>query len=150
MKGSTNLYTNVSANPNKERKYMKEKILTLKLLKEKYGVCRLAEDDLIPEWAKDSDFFSITKTLDELSIVCTQSKIPDNIKYEKDWRILKIEGPLDFSLIGILSKISMILAKNQISIFAISTYDTDYILVKDKDITNAVTSLVNEKYEVIE
>ncbi|MDR3597284.1 ACT domain-containing protein [Clostridium sp.] len=128
---------------------MVEKILTMKLLKEKYGVCRLNKTELIPEWAKNSDFFSITKTSDELSIVCFEDNIPNDIKCEKNWRALKIEGPLDFSLIGILASISTILAKKGISIFAISTYDTDYILVKNKDIDNAIDSLIKERYEVI-
>ncbi len=127
---------------------MTNKILTMKLLKEKFGVCRLTKNELIPEWAINSDFYSITKTLDELSIVCSQDSIPPDVKCEKDWRILKVEGPLDFSLIGILSSISTILAQNGISIFAISTYDTDYILVKDKDITNAINALSNENYEI--
>lgn len=122
----------------------------MKLLKEKYGVCRLDKINSIPTWAKDSDFFSVTKTLDELSIVCAQHDIPNDIMCEKDWRILKIEGPLDFSLIGILASISTILAQKGISIFAISTYDTDYILIKDSDIDNAIEALVNEKYEVID
>jgi hypothetical protein len=129
---------------------MLEKILTMKLIKEKYGVCRLDKIELIPEWAKNSDFFSITKTCDELSIVCSQDSIPEEIKCERDWRILKIEGPLDFSLIGILASISTILAQKGISIFAISTYDTDYILVKNKDIANAIESLINERYEIID
>jgi len=129
---------------------MVEKILTMKLLKEKYGVCRLGKTELIPEWALNSEFFSITKTSDELSIVCYQGNIPSYIKCERDWRILKIEGPLDFSLIGILSSISAILANNKISIFAISTYDTDYILVKSSDLDNAIQSLTKERYEVIE
>ena len=128
---------------------MVEKILTMKLLKDKYGVCRLDKTELIPEWASNSDFFSITKTLDELSIVCSEESIPSNVKCENDWRILKIEGPLDFSLIGILASISSILAQNGISIFAISTYNTDYILVKNKDIDKAIGSLIREKYEVI-
>ncbi|TCO70687.1 ACT domain-containing protein [Marinisporobacter balticus] len=128
---------------------MSKKILTMKLLKEKYGVCRLDKFDSIPPWAKDSDFFSITKTSDELSIVCAQPDIPDDIKCEKDWRILKIQGPLDFSLIGILASISTILAQKGISIFAVSTYDTDYILIKDRDIYNAIEAFVDEKYEVI-
>ena len=129
---------------------MVEKILTMKLLKEKYGVCRLAKTELIPKWAQDSNFFSITKTSDELSIVCLEDSIPNEIKCEKDWRILKIEGPLDFSLIGILASISTILAQKGISIFAISTYDTDYILVKNKDIDNAIESLIKERYEVLD
>ena len=129
---------------------MVDNILTMKLLKEKYGVCRLDKNELIPKWAQNSDFFSITKTCDELSIVCSEDDIPIVIKCEKDWRILKIEGPLDFSLIGILASISTILAQNEISVFAISTYDTDYILVKNKDLSNAIQSLIKERYEVID
>ncbi|MBU3174926.1 ACT domain-containing protein [Clostridium estertheticum] len=128
---------------------MSEKILTMKLLSEKFGVCRVNKNELIPDWVKNSSFYSITKTADELSIVCSQDSIPSNIKCEKDWRILKVEGPLDFSLIGIISSISTVLALKRISIFAVSTYDTDYILVKNKDIDNAVLALSNERYEVI-
>ena len=89
---------------------MSEKILTMKLLKGKFAVCRLNNNELIPKWVENSDFFSITKTSDELSIVCSQDSIPSGIKCEKDWKILKVEGPLDFSLIGILSSISTVLA----------------------------------------
>lgn len=128
---------------------MLENKLNMRLLQEKYGVCRLEINEEIPKWAINSQFYSITKTQDELSIVCPQNNIPSNIKYEADWRILKVEGPLDFSLIGILSSISNILANNKISIFAISTYDTDYILVKDKDIENATKVLSNENYHII-
>jgi len=128
---------------------MSAKVLTMKLLKEKFGVCRLNKDESIPEWVKDSEFYSITRTFDELSIVCSQNLVPCDVKCENDWKVLKVEGPLDFSLIGILSSISSVLAQEKISIFAISTYDTDYILVKDKDIDNAVKALTKEKYEVI-
>ena len=129
---------------------MVEKILTMKLLKEKYGVCRLDKTELIPNWAQNGDFFSITRTSDELSIVCPEDNIPSGIKCEKDWRALKVEGTLDFSLVGILASISTILAQKGISIFAISTYDTDYILVKNKDIDNAIKSLSDEKYGIID
>ncbi len=124
-------------------------VLTMKLLKEKVGVCRLDKKTPLPKWVEASEFFSITKTMDELSIVCSENSIPIDIKCEKDWRVLKVHGPLDFSLIGILSSISTILAKKGISIFAISTYDTDYILVKDKDINNAIDALTYEGYEVL-
>lgn len=71
------------------------------------------------------------------------------MKCENNWRILKVEGSLDFSLVGVLSSISTVLAHNQISIFAISTFDTDYILIKDKDINNAINVLSSANYEVI-
>lgn len=128
---------------------MTEKKLNLRLLKDTYGVCRLNKDDSIPSWAFDGEFFSITKTNDELSIVCLENNIPSDIKYEKFWKILKIEGPLDFSLVGILSKISSLMAENNISIFAISTYDTDYILIKKEKIDSAVNILEKDLYNVI-
>ncbi|SHK25281.1 hypothetical protein SAMN02745163_03495 [Clostridium cavendishii DSM 21758] len=128
---------------------MQKEILTMKLLEEKYGVCRLEKEAIIPEWASRDEFFSITKTSDELSIVCLERDIPMDTVCERGWRILKIEGPLDFSLIGIMASISSILAQKGISIFAISTYDTDYILVKNTDVDNAVETLVSERYKVI-
>ncbi|HRS21258.1 MAG TPA: ACT domain-containing protein, partial [Clostridia bacterium] len=101
---------------------MSERALTMKLMDGLYGVCRFNSDEAIPEWVFQSSFYSVTKTLDELSVVCSQDSIPNKIKCEKDWRILRVEGPLDFSLIGILSSISTTLANKGISIFAISTY----------------------------
>lgn len=123
--------------------------LTMKLLNEKYSVCRLDKDNAIPIWALQGNFFSITKTLDELSIVCLQKNIPNDIRCEKDWRILKVEGPLDFSLVGILASISSLMAEAQISIFALSTYDTDYILVKENNIDSAISTLIKHNYDVI-
>ena len=125
-----------------------DKKLILKLLKNKYSVCRLNKYDEIPKWIFNEEFFSITKTEDELSIVCLQDKIKDDVLCERNWKVLKIEGPLDFSLIGILSKISTLMANNNISIFAISTYDTDYILIKEELIDKAIQLLTNNNYNV--
>lgn len=127
---------------------MPKKGLVFKLLNGKYGVCRLTSTESIPHWFQSSEFFSITKTSEELSIVCHQSTIPDGVKCEKDWRILKIQGSLDFSLIGILAAISNTLAQQGISIFAISTYDTDYMLIKDKDLENAINALTYAGHEI--
>ena len=123
--------------------------LTMSLMKDKYAVCRLSKEQRIPAWAYEGEFFSITRTPEELSIVCLQGNVPEGIKCEFEWRMLKIEGPLDFSLIGILSKISSLLAQNSISIFAVSTYDTDYILVKEKDISNAIKVLSEDNYNIV-
>lgn len=122
--------------------------MILKLLKETYGVCRLSTNEEIPSWALKGDFFSVTKTEDELSIVCLQDNIQDEVRCEKDWRVLKVEGPLDFSLVGILANISKVMADVKVSIFAISTYDTDYILLKDKDLNVAIKALKNNGYIV--
>lgn len=102
-------------------------------------VVRLEANAEIPKWLS-GDFVSITRTIDELSIVCEQKDIA-GLKIEKDWRVLKILGPLDFSEIGILANIAEILAKEKISIFVISSYDTDYILVKEVSLAKAIKAL---------
>jgi len=122
----------------------------MKLLKDEYGVARLDVLDEVPKWVVKGEFYSITKTEDELSILCSEIDIPSDVKCERNWRILKVEGPLDFSLVGILSSISAVLAKVKISIFVISTFDTDYILVKDKDLAKSIESLRNGGYNIIE
>lgn len=120
--------------------------LTLSVLKETFAICKFDSQSNIPNWLlnTNSKFVSITKTEEELSILCDQAIIPEQVEaisIAKDWRALKVEGPLDFSLTGILSALLQPLAEQKISIFAISTYDTDYILVKEKDLSLAVEVL---------
>ncbi|WP_371363472.1 hypothetical protein SRRS_43640 [Sporomusa rhizae] len=122
--------------------------LKFKLLNDTLGVCKLDSSEDVPRWAYQGEFFSITKTSDELSIVCSESGIPKDAVCERSWRALKIVGILDFSLIGILSIVSFVLAKAGVSIFAISTYNTDYILVKEKDLANALQTLRSEGFEI--
>lgn len=122
--------------------------LKLKLLDGIYAVCRFEDSKKVPSWVNEKEFFSVTKTEDEISVVMLQDKILSDVKAEKDWRILKVEGTLDFSLIGILAKISGILAKNSISIFVISTFNTDYILVKEEKIEESILVLSEEGYEI--
>ncbi len=122
------------------------KQLTLTLLPKTYSVCRLDKKEEIPKWALCSEFFSITKTMDELSIVTSQENVPAGIKNQNNWKILKVEGPLDFSLVGILSKLSTILADNDISIFAVSTFDTDYILIGENNMAKGIEALREKGY----
>ena len=112
--------------------------MRMRILEEKFVVCKLDCEDVIPNWVDTKSFISITRTEDELSIVCADKNVPENIKCEKEWRALKVEGPLDFSLIGILAKISTLLAEANVSIFAISTFDTDYILLKEEKLKDAI------------
>ncbi|MBS6886940.1 ACT domain-containing protein [Clostridium paraputrificum] len=104
---------------------------------------------MVPLWVDTKNFISITRTEDELSIVCIDKNIPNEIKSEKGWRVLKVEGPLDFSLIGILSEISGILAKEKISIFVVSTFDTDYILVKEENFEKSIKVLSDNNINII-
>jgi len=116
--------------------------LVLSILLEKLGICHLNKNSPIPEWAaKVGGFSSITRTPDELSIVCPQEKIPAGILVEKDWRAFKVQGPLGFSLTGIVASLSKPLAEAEISIFYISTYETDYLLVEEKNLVRAAEIL---------
>jgi hypothetical protein len=129
--------------------------LKLSLFKDKYIVCKLNKNDRIPAWAYRGDFFSITKTFDELSLVCLEKNIEseeldEDILCERDWRIFKVEGRLDFSLIGIMANLSGIMKEAEVSIFALSTYDTDYIMVKDEKILAALMALRNSGHQVTE
>ncbi|HHX25017.1 MAG TPA: ACT domain-containing protein [Thermoanaerobacterales bacterium] len=125
-----------------------EKQLTIKVFEETLVVCRLDKSAQVPDWT-EGNFLTITRTPDELSIVCCQENIPEDVKCERGWRYFKIDDVLDFSLVGILASLSGILASHGISIFAISTYDTDYILVKEEELDRAVQVLKLEGYCVI-
>ncbi|MBR4685987.1 MAG: ACT domain-containing protein [Candidatus Methanomethylophilaceae archaeon] len=94
--------------------------------------------------------FFLSRTDNELSLVCLTENVPaDVLNEEKGWRAFRIEGTLDFSMVGVLSKITGILARENIGIFAISTFDTDYILVKEKDLESALTALRDNGYQVL-
>ena len=109
-------------------------------------VCKLADGSLIDI---DREFYFIGKTDEELSLVCRTEETPSNTTERDDgWRGFRIEGVLDFSLIGILSKLSSILAQNSIGIFAVSTYNTDYILVKKENFDKALSVLAEAGYKI--
>ena len=112
------------------------------------AVCRLGPGESVPSWALSSSFYSISKTSDELSIVCDENLVPQNLKCEKGWACLKVVGPLDFSLTGILASLAQPLAQAEISIFAISTFDTDYLLVKRENLNRAIKLLKSEGHDV--
>lgn len=114
--------------------------LTLVILPDAFAICRLDPSAPIPHWAR-GDFITITRTRDELSIVCAQANVPDDVRAERHWRALKIEGQLDFALTGILASIATPLADAGISIFALSTFDTDYVLVKAEKLELAIQVL---------
>ncbi|HNZ98762.1 ACT domain-containing protein [Ruminococcus sp.] len=98
----------------------------------------------------ESSFFFIGRTDEELSLVCLTEDTPENtVEREDGWRGFRIQGVLDFSLIGILSKISAVLAGNKIGIFAVSTYNTDYILVKEENFSRALEVLGSAGYEIV-
>ncbi len=112
--------------------------MKLTILPGSFAVCRLSPGHEIPDWVRgNKTLLSVTYTEDELSIVCQSSLVPSHIQAEKEWVAVKVQGPLDFSLTGILVALAGPLAAGNIPIFAISTYDTDYILVKEQDVSRA-------------
>ncbi len=115
--------------------------LHLTVLPDQLAVCRLASNASLPEWSMTGPLASITRTADELSIVCLEQAIPEEVVAERGWRSLKVEGPLDFALTGILADLSGTLAAVGISLFAVSTFDTDYLLVKQERLPAAIEAL---------
>ena len=116
--------------------------LTLGLLAERFAVCRLAPRSELPGWLDWSgELVSVTATAEELSIVCLADRVPEDIQAERDWRAFVVEGPLDFALVGILARLSGALAEAEISLFALSTYDTDYLLVREAKLEAATAAL---------
>ena len=118
--------------------------MILKLLDKDYSVYQFNINHQIDCSVLDNDFISITKTKDEISVVAITGIFEHYIKREDNWKILKIDGILDFALTGIISKISTILAKNGISVFVISTYNTDYIMVKEDKLEETIKVLQEE------
>jgi len=102
---------------------------TLRLLEGSYAVGQLEPSSPIPSWAEGEGFVSISRTKEELSVVCREDRVPPAVKTERGWRCLEFQGPFDFSLSGILASVLGPLAEARIGIFAVSTYNTDYLLV---------------------
>jgi uncharacterized protein len=120
---------------------LNEKLLKLSILPETFAICRFDLMEQVPDWAFWGEFFSVTRTSHELSIVCSQADVPEAISCERDWRCFRVEGTLDFSLTGILASLAAPLAEAKISIFVISTFDTDYLLVKAGHLQSAIDVL---------
>jgi hypothetical protein len=117
------------------------KAFVISVLKDDYKVCRLNAFDGIPEWVLDTPLSSITRTAEELSIVCPNQVAPEQLKSEQEWKCLKIHGPLGFDEVGIISSLTKVLADAEISVFVLSTFETDYILVKRMNLEKAAKVL---------
>ncbi|MEH7255500.1 ACT domain-containing protein [Neobacillus niacini] len=121
--------------------------MKLKILELTFSVIKLSPTETMPSWVTNCDVFSITRTNEELSIVCPSECLPTNEDFkevENDWKCIKVEGILDFGLTGILASLANPLAENKVSIFAISTFNTDYFLVKSHSIEKARLVLESE------
>jgi hypothetical protein len=122
--------------------------LVLSLLPGHWAVCRLHPESAVPAWAEGGTFFSATRTRDELSLVCEEAAVPEGVKAEKGWAALKVHGPIPFGTTGVLSSLTAPIAEAGISLFALSTFDTDYILVKADSLSVAVAALRKAGFEI--
>jgi uncharacterized protein len=124
--------------------------MTLTVLNGVYSIFQFDIHSELPSWIYKSEFYSITRTNEEISVVTIQTGSFENIRCSRDWKILKIAGPLDFSMVGVIAGISGVLKENNISIFTLSTYDTDYILLQEKDLDAGIKALKKAGYTLPE
>lgn len=116
--------------------------ITLSALPGSYAIARLDAGSAIPQWAtQPAGFFSVTRTADEVSVVCNETNLSSSVKAERGWRIFKLEGAFDFNQVGVLKQVLDPLAEARVVIMAISTHDTDYVLVKGAQFEQAITAL---------
>jgi uncharacterized protein len=120
----------------------------LTVLGERLSICRLDAGEEVPAWATGAPFFSVTRTRDELSVVCPEDVVPESISREWGWCALRLEGPFDLSMVGVLASVASPLAEAGASIFAVSTFDTDYVLVREEQLDLAVDTLRSSGYRV--
>ena len=127
---------------------MKQRQLQLSLLKDKYGICTLPNTAPIPDWALTQSLASITRTEKELTIVCRLEILPSQYQSDLNWRCFKIDGSFDLNQIGVIASISSPLADAGISIYVISTYDTDYFLIQEQDLEQTISVLSNSGHYI--
>jgi hypothetical protein len=113
----------------------------LRTLPDSYAVVRLQPGSELPEWVDKGPFRSVTRTEHEVSVVCRDHDVPDGESVDRGWTVLEVKGPLDFSLTGVITSLVEPLAAAEITIFLISTFETDYILVRSTDLARAVDAL---------
>ena len=124
--------------------------LSLVLLPQTLVVVRLAPTAQIPTtWNQTGDFWSIVRTQEEISLVCDEFAVPPGMIVEKGWRVFKVNGPLSFDMVGVIASLSLPLANAGVSIFSISTYDTDYLMVKEEKVNLAIETWQQAGYKVI-
>jgi hypothetical protein len=115
--------------------------LKLAVLSPAFAVCRLDPLAPFPAWASSSVFTSITRTSDELSVVCQQHLVPNGVQCERNWSCIRVSGKMDFSMIGVVASLVTPLAEAGISVFVVSTFDTDYLLIKETESEMALAAL---------
>ncbi len=123
--------------------------LTLSVMPGLYAVCRLDPGEPVPAWAWQGDFVTVTRTPEELSVLCAEDSVPEGVQVERGWRCLKLAGPFDFALTGVLASVLGPLAEAGIGILAVSTFHTDYVLVRADRLEQALHALREAGHTVI-
>ena len=120
-------------------------------LPNEFAVCQLPAGEEVPQWAQagEGSFVSVTRCEDEISIVIESGSVPENVNCERGWRCLRLAGPFDFDQIGIIAGFTAVLAKEEIGVFVISTFNTDYVLVKSSEFQRAQEILSENGYEFL-
>jgi hypothetical protein len=120
----------------------------LRTLPDSYAIVRLHPGSELPDWVDKGPFRSVTRTDNEVSVVCRDRDVPEGESAERGWRVLEVLGPLDFSLTGVVASLVDPLSRAEIPIFVISTFETDYVLVRSGDLDDAVEALELAEHEV--
>ena len=120
---------------------MQSKQISLSIVSGVFALCRLDPTSPVPNWVTPDGFISLVRTAEELSIVCAEQAVPPGVTCQRGWRGLKVVGPLDFALTGVLASLASPLAEAGVSIFAISTYDTDYLFIREEQLDTAIDAL---------
>ena len=115
--------------------------LELSILQERFAISRLTPNAALPVWATQGAFYSVTRTRDELSFVLEESRVPAGTQCQTGWRVLKVHGPFVLSEVGVLASLTAPLAEARVSLFVVSTFDTDYLLVSQEQLMSAIVAL---------
>ena len=132
-----------------ETNKVKPHTLRLRRIQGTFAICKLPPRNPIPPWAMSGDMWSVTRTESELSVLCDQASLPREVQAERNWRALQVAGPLPFDMVGVLSSLLTPIADAGVSIFAFSTFDTDFVLVREEAFENACQALRRAGHTIV-
>jgi uncharacterized protein len=124
--------------------------LTLKILDVTLAICQLEPGSEVEEWSDGTGIFCVMRTDDEVTIVCSEDLVPMGVKCSKDWKCIRLVGQYEFSEVGVLSQLALPLAGANVPIFAMSTFNTDYVLVREQDLKRASEALRTAGHEIVQ
>lgn len=123
--------------------------LDIDILAGLYAICRLAPDAPVPPWARGAEFTAIACTPEEVSVVCAEERVPPGVRVSTGWRVLTLRGPFALTAVGVLAAVAQPLATAGVSIMAIATFHTDYVLVREDQLASAIAALEMAGHKVL-